>query len=102
MDNLNEAMARRAADLETVNNRLGTLKEHYDALYAKLDAVMKVNPDYFEKGFTIVPFASVAENGSIRDELERHARFLGEMSKLYVRHMEQYEHIKDTHPEAFK
>ena len=51
MDNLNEAMARRAADLETINNRINTLQYHYNELYMKLDTVMKVHPDYFEKNF---------------------------------------------------
>jgi archaellum component FlaC len=102
MDNLNEAMARRAADLETINNRINTLKTHYDELYMKLDTVMKVHPDYFEKSFTMIPSSSIEQNESIKDELEKRAWFLNNFSKIYVKHMNQYEQLKDNHPELFK
>lgn len=101
MDNLNEAMARRAADLETINNRINTLKTHYDELYMKLDTVMKKYPNYFEKNFNIVPLADIKQNNSSKDELVNRAWYLNEMSKAYVKHVNQYEYIKDNHPELF-
>ena len=101
MDNLNEAMARRAADLETINNRITTLKTHYDELYMKLDTVMKVHLDYFEKSFTMIPSSSIEQNESIKDELEKRAWYLNEMSKAFVKQVNQYEYIKDNHPELF-
>jgi hypothetical protein len=102
MDNLNEAMARRAADLETINNRINTLKTHYDELYMKLDTVMKVHPDYFEKNFAMVPLADIKQNNSSKDELVNRAWYLNEMSKAFVKQVNQYEYIKDNHPELFK
>lgn len=101
MDNLNEAMARRATDLETINNRLNTMQYHYNELYAKLYAVMKKHPDYFEKNFDMVPLADIKQNNSSKDELINRAWYLNEITKAFVKQVNQYEYIKDNHPELF-
>ena len=53
------------------------------------------------RGFVMVPLADIKQNNSSKDELVNRAWYLNELSKAFVKHVNQYEYIKDNHPELF-
>ena len=99
-ETLNESVARQAATIETLTNRLNTLEEHYTEKYNKLKSINEMHPDCFKTSFKLVSFAEVKESISeTKDKSKTLNLQIDKLSEVYLGLMNQYEQIKDTHPE---
>ena len=83
---INEAMERRAINLEIIVNRTTTLKEHYDMISEKVKAM--------DSTIEIKPFGTLPKYND-KDELEVKGKFLEDMSSQYVTLIHEYERLKD-------
>lgn len=83
---INEAMERRAINLEIIVNRTATLKEHYDMISEKVKAM--------DSTIEIKPFGTLSKYND-KNELEVKGKFLDDMSKQYVKLINEYERLKD-------
>lgn len=100
METLNESLARKKANLEIANGRLNTLREHYNEQFEKLSTIKAQHPDYISPSFVFLPFDAIPMK-SVKDELDMKMHYLDDASKCYVTLMNEYERIKDSHPELF-
>ena len=86
VNSINEAMERRAINLEIIVNRTATLKEHYDMISEKVKSM--------DSTVEIKPFGTLPKYND-KNELEVKGKFLDDMSKQYVNLMNEYERLKD-------
>lgn len=100
VETLTESMERKKANLEIANNRLNTLRKHYNEQFEKLSTVKAQHPDYISPSFVFLPFEEIPMK-AIKDELDQKMVYLDDASRHYVQLMNEYERVKDKHPELF-
>lgn len=99
-ETLNESVARQEATNETLTNRMHTLEEFYTEKYNLLKGISETHPDCFKMPFKLVSFAEAKEAiSTIKDKSKMLNMQIDKLSEFYVDLMNQYEYIKDTHPE---
>ena len=99
-ETLNESVARQEATNETLTNRMHTLEEFYTEKYNLLKGISETHPDCFKTPFKLVSFAETKESiPTVKDKSKTLNMQIDKLSEFYVNLMNQYEHIKDTHPE---
>jgi hypothetical protein len=99
-ETLNESVARQEATNETLTNRMHTLEEFYTEKYNLLKGISETHPDCFKTPFKLVSFAEAKESiPTVKDKSKTLNMQIDKLSEFYVGLMNQYEHIKDTHPE---
>ena len=99
-ETLNESVARQEATNETLTNRMHTLEEFYTEKYNLLKGISETHPDCFKTQFKLVSFAEAKESiPTVKDKSKTLNMQIDKLSEFYVCLMNQYEHIKDTHPE---
>ena len=99
-ETLNESVARQEATNETLTNRMHTLEEFYTEKYNLLKGISETHPDCFKTPFKLVSFAEAKESiPAVKDKSKTLNMQIDKLSEFYVGLMNQYEYIKDTHPE---
>lgn len=99
-ETLNESVARQEATNETLTNRMHTLEEFYTEKYNLLKGISETHPDCFKTPFKLVSFAEAKESiPAVKDKSKTLNMQIDKLSEFYVGIMNQYEYIKDTHPE---
>jgi len=99
-ETLNESVARQKATNETLTNRMHTLEKFYTEKYNLLKGINEMHPDCFKMPFKLVSFTEAKESiSTVKDKSKTLNMQIDKLSEFYVGLMNQYEHIKDTHPE---
>ena len=99
-ETLNESVARQEATNETLTNRMHTLEEFYTEKYNLLKGINEMHSDCFKMPFKLVSFTEAKESiPTVKDKSKTLNTQIDKLSEFYVGLMNQYEYIKDTHPE---
>lgn len=99
-ETVNESVARQEATNEILSNRIHTLEKFYTEKYNLLKGISETHPDCFKMPFKLVSFAEAKESiPVVKDKYKMLNTQIDKLSKFYVSLMNQYEYIKDTHPE---
>lgn len=99
-ETFNESVARQEATNEILINRIHTLEKFYTEKYNLLKDISETHPDCFKTPFKLVSFAEAKETiPTVKDKFKTLNTQILKLSEFYVSLMNQYEHIKDTHPE---
>ena len=97
---ISESVAREAPSENVLVNRMHTLEEFYTEKYNLLKGISETHPDCFKTPFKLVSFAEAKESiPTVKDKSKTLNMQIDKLSEFYVGLMNQYEHIKDTHPE---
>lgn len=94
---ISESVAREAPSENVLVNRMHTLEEFYTEKYNLLKGINETHPECFKMPFKLVSFAEARDSiQGVKDKLNV---LIDKLSEFYVKLMNQYEYIKDTHPE---
>lgn len=97
---VNESVARQEVTNEILTNRIHTLEKFYTEKYNLLKDISETHPDCFKMPFKLVSFAEAKESiPAVKDKYKMLNTQIDKLSKFYISLMNQYEYIKDTHPE---
>lgn len=102
VENLNEAMERRAADLETAQNRLNTISEYYKEKSEMLGKVYEAALDNVSGKDRIKTLQDII--GGMTPQKDRLVDLIAKIdvvSKEYVSVMDEIGKVKDMYPEKF-
>ena len=102
-ENINEAMERKAVELETAKNRLNTISEYYKKESKKLNSIYSMSLDGISSQKNVKSLNDIINGITTRfdDPVIDIIAKIDAISKEYISITNKIEHVKELYPNKF-